>query len=149
MSIRVAGQPIDDLLSRAGLSKETLAAAYAWEESGVISHTGPFQVSGVTISPCPSNSSLRHADLFYTLHCISGSEVRFRRSFLPVEIHFSNFEVSCTYFTPLWANRADLSLHGARIDSCNKLASKKSPVAGSSIAKSAYLDSEGLFASTM
>ena len=79
------------------------------------------------------------SDIFLCLTC----------SFLRVEIHLSNFEVSFIYFTPLWANRADLSLHGARIDNCNKLALKKSPVDGSSIAKSAYLYSEGLLASTM
>ena len=136
-------------LSWARIDKETLAAAYAWEESDVISHTGALPVSGVTFFPCLSDSCLRHAVLFYTLYCISGSEVRFRRSFLPVEIHFSNFEVSCIYFTPLRANRADFSLHSARIYSCDKLASKKSSVDDSSIAKSAYQDSEGLLASTM
>ena len=49
--------------SRAGLSKETLAAAGLWKKSDEISQSGSFfQVSGVAFPPLPI--CLGHADLF-------------------------------------------------------------------------------------
>ena len=105
-------------LGCAGLSKETLAAAYLWEERDSIAQSGPLPVSGWYVFFSLCDRYLRLAVLFYALYCISESPLRLRRSFLPVEIHFSNFVPSTHYFEGSEAYSLPLRRVGMANSSC-------------------------------